>query len=114
MHDAASLIYHLATPVELAEAQERGSLAPASLATEGFIHCSTAAQLASTIERHYAGVAQLAVLHLDPVTLGDALVWEESRPGEVYPHVYREISIDEVVEIVPFTRELDDPPPTGG
>ena len=105
MDEAAAPIYHLATPPELAEAQQRGSVAPRSLAVEGFIHCSTPAQLAATIERHYAGAAELAVLHLDPITLGDALVWEESRPGEVYPHVYREISIDEVVEITTWRRD---------
>ena len=106
----AALIYHLATPAELAEAQERGSVAPRSLAVEGFIHCSTPAQMATTIERHYADAAELAVLHLDPITLGDALVWEESRPGEVYPHVYREISIDEVVEIATWRRSAGTTP----
>jgi uncharacterized protein (DUF952 family) len=98
-------VFHLATLVELAEAEERGSVAPASLASEGFVHCSTAAQLAGTIERYYADVEELAVLHLDPITLGDALVWEESRPGEIYPHVYREISMDEVVEVIPWRRD---------
>ena len=100
MDAPAATIYHLATLAEWAEAQERGSVAPASLAVEGFIHCSTPSQLAATIERHYANASELAVLYLDPITLGDALVWEEGRPGEVYPHVYREISVDEVVEVV--------------
>lgn len=104
MDEAAAPVYHLATPRELAEAQQRGSVAPRSLAVEGFIHCSTPAQLAATIDRHYADATELAVLHLDPITLGDALVWEESRPGEVYPHVYREISIDEVVEVATWRR----------
>lgn len=106
MTDAVpAAVFHLATLAELAEAEERGSVAPASLASEGFVHCSTAAQLAGTIERYYADVEELAVLHLDPITLGDALVWEESRPGEIYPHVYREISMDEVVEVIPWRRD---------
>jgi len=105
MDDSPAPIFHLATPAELARAQGRGSVAPESLATEGFIHCSTAGQLAGTIRRHYADAEALVVLQLDPVTLGDALVWEESRPGEVYPHVYREISMDEVVEITPWPRD---------
>ena len=106
---AAVAIFHLATLAELAEAHERGSVAPSSLATEGFVHCSTAAQLSATIERHYGTADELAVLQLDPITLGDALVWEESRPGEVYPHVYREISMDEVVEVIPWRRGAEDP-----
>ena len=105
MTDApAAPIYHLATLAEWAEAQERGSVAPASLAADGFIHCSTPSQLAATIGRHHAHASELAVLHLDPITLGDALVWEESRPGEVYPHIYREISVDEVVEVALWRR----------
>ena len=106
MQETAPIIYHLATAHEVAEAHQRGSLAPPSLAVEGFIHCSTAAQLASTVHRHYPEITGLFVLHLDPITLGDALVWEESRPGEVYPHVYREISMDEVVDVVAWS-----PPP---
>lgn len=106
MTDAArAAVFHLATLTELADADARGSVAPASLATEGFVHCSTAAQLDGTIERYYAHVDELAVLHLDPITLGDALVWEESRPGEIYPHVYREISMDEVVEVIRWRRD---------
>jgi len=97
-------VFHLATTSELREAEARGWVAPASLATEGFVHCSTADQLTDTIARYYADVDELAVLHLDPITLGDALVWEESRPGEIFPHVYREISMDEVVEVIPWRR----------
>ncbi len=106
MTEMAPLIYHLATAGEVAEAHQRGSVAPSSLALEGFIHCSTAAQLAATVHRHYPDPTALFVLHLDPITLGDALVWEESRPGEVYPHVYREISMDEVVDVVAWSPPL--------
>ena len=105
MSEPPTPIFHLATPAELAAAEERGAVVPASLASEGFIHCSTAEQLPGTIARHYAAAKVLAVLELDPITLGDALVWEEGRPGEVYPHVYREISIDEVVAVTSWTRE---------
>jgi uncharacterized protein (DUF952 family) len=97
-------IFHLATPDEWAEAQARGTVEPASLASEGFVHCSTAEQLAGTIERHFAGVPALALLRLDADSLAPDLRWEESRPGEVYPHVYRAIRVDEVLEVQPWSR----------
>ena len=81
-------------------------MAPPSLATEGFIHCSTAdparrARSSATSP----DVHELGLLHLDPMTLGDDLRWEESRPGEAYPHVYRAIWIDEVVDVVPWRHD---------
>jgi uncharacterized protein (DUF952 family) len=97
-------IFHLATPDELAAAQARGSVAPASLAAEGFVHCSVAAQLDDTIGRHFDGVDALVLLRLHGDGLGDALRWEESRPGELFPHVYRAIRLDEVAEAVPWHR----------
>lgn len=97
-------IFHLATLAEWAAARATGSVAPPSLAAEGFVHCSTEAQLAGTIARHFAGVDELVLLRLDAPRLGDALRWEEGRPGETFPHVYRAISVDEVLEVVPWHR----------
>jgi uncharacterized protein (DUF952 family) len=104
MSDDAAAIFHLATPPEWAAAQASGSIAPSSLATEGFVHCSTVAQLNDTIGRHFAGVDELVLLRLRRDALEDALRWEESRPGEAFPHVYRAIRLDEVAEAVPWRR----------
>lgn len=100
----AALIFHLATAEEWAIAQATGSIAPASLATEGFVHCSTDAQLDGTIQRHFAGIDELVLLRLRADELRDALRWEESRPGEAFPHVYRAIALDEVTEVIPWHR----------
>jgi uncharacterized protein (DUF952 family) len=96
-------IFHLATPEEWAEAQATGVVAPPSLATEGFVHCSTADQLDDTIARHFTGVDELVLLRLH-ADFGDLLRWEESRPGEAFPHVYRAIGLDEVAEVVAWHR----------
>lgn len=55
---------------------------------DGFLHLSTAAQLAETLARHYAGRADLVLLEVDPASLGDALKWEPSRGGDLFPHLY--------------------------
>jgi uncharacterized protein (DUF952 family) len=97
-------IFHLATPGEWAAAQSDGAIAPASLAAEGFVHCSTADQLDDTILRHFVDSDELVLLRLHDAAFGDALRWEESRPGEAFPHVYRAIGLHEVAEVVPWRR----------
>jgi len=102
-------IFHLATPDEWTVATATGEVAPPSLGTEGFVHCSTEEQVASTIERHFGGATELLVLRIDLARVAPDLRWEESRPGETYPHVYRAIAIDEVLEVIPWRRGADDP-----
>jgi uncharacterized protein (DUF952 family) len=55
---------------------------------DGYIHLSTAAQLAGTLARYYADTADLWLVSLDPLVLGDALRWEPSRGGQRFPHLY--------------------------
>ena len=98
------MIVHLATVAEWARAQATGSVAPASLEQEGFIHCSRPDQVAGSIDRHFAGVDSLVLLHLDEGSFGEDLRWEEGRPGEPFPHVYRSIGLEEVLAVEPWTR----------
>lgn len=55
---------------------------------DGFIHLSAADQLAVTAARHYAGESDLMLVEVDLTVLGDALVWEPSRNGALFPHIY--------------------------
>ena len=55
---------------------------------DGYIHMSMAAQLAETARRHYAGRDDLVLLAVDLRALGDALRWEASRGGDLFPHLY--------------------------
>lgn len=92
------MIFHLAR----GEPPEGDYVHP-SLRTEGFIHCSTAAQLPATVERHYPGVADLVVLSVDPDRLAGELRWEESNGGERFPHVYGPIPAGAIVATTPWT-----------
>ena len=55
---------------------------------DGFIHFSTAAQAQETAARHFRGQAGLVVLEIEADDLGDALKWEPSRGGALFPHLY--------------------------
>lgn len=70
--------------------------APVDLA-DGYIHFSTAAQVAETAAKHFATESNLVLLALDPDRLGDALRWEPSRGGQLFPHLYRALRLDEVI-----------------
>jgi uncharacterized protein (DUF952 family) len=55
---------------------------------DGFIHFSTAEQLAATAAKHFRGQADLVVVAFDDTLLGEALKWEPSRGGALFPHLY--------------------------
>ena len=103
----AEAVFHLTDPAHWTEAQTTGEIVPPGFSAEGFVHCSTQGQLVGTIERHFAGTDELVLLELDQAALGAALRWEESRPGEVYPHVYRPLVLADVVRAIPWHRAPD-------
>jgi uncharacterized protein (DUF952 family) len=74
----------------------RSAGAPVDL-DDGFIHLSTAEQVTGTAERHFAGESDLVLVALDAGRLGPALRWEPSRGGALFPHLYRDLRLDEVV-----------------
>ena len=63
---------------------------------DGFIHLSTAAQVAETAARHFAGVSDLVLVAVDSTRLGAALRWEPSRGGQLFPHLYRALRREDV------------------
>lgn len=73
---------------------------------DGFIHFSGGHQVAGTLAKHYAGQEDLVLLSVDPDRLGEALKWEESRGGDLFPHLYASLALDAVVAETPL--ELDD------
>jgi uncharacterized protein (DUF952 family) len=89
MTATARCIYNLCRQSDwdaaLALGEYRGS---ADDRRDGFIHFSTAAQVAESAARHRAGVADLLLLTVEAAALGPALRWEASRGGQVFPHLY--------------------------
>jgi uncharacterized protein (DUF952 family) len=55
---------------------------------DGYIHFSTAGQVRETAARHFAGAADLMLVAVDAEALADALKWEVSRGGDLFPHLY--------------------------
>ena len=106
------LIYHIAYPADWAAAQRDGEYLTSSrgltLAEEGFIHASTAEQLAGVANAFYAGDEDLLVLVIDEERLRPEVVYEDV-PGmtEPFPHIYGPLNVDAVVATRPLTRGTD-------
>ena len=97
------LIFHIAVAEDVDNAAQTGRYHCDSLGSEGFVHCCQPEQLEGVIERYYSGVTGLMLLHIDSDSLVPDLVYENTVGGEdLFPHVYGEINMDAVVQIVPL------------
>ncbi|MBV9568618.1 MAG: DUF952 domain-containing protein [Hyphomicrobiales bacterium] len=74
---------------------------------DGFIHFSTAEQLAETAAKHFAGRRDLLLVAVETEALGEALRFEPSRGGALFPHLYAPLRISAVrfVEPMPLGAE---------
>jgi uncharacterized protein (DUF952 family) len=97
-HDAPMLIYKIFRRPEWDAFKAAGQTlgAPVDLA-DGFIHFSAAPQLAETAAKYFGTESDLVLVAFDSSRLGEALKWEVSRGGALFPHLYRALVLSEVV-----------------
>ncbi|MAC77660.1 MAG: hypothetical protein CML66_06310 [Rhodobacteraceae bacterium] len=86
---------------DMLDAQGQTAGAPVDLA-DGFIHFSTRDQARETAAKHFAGVDDLVLAALDAEALGEALKWEPSRGGALFPHLYRVLKRSEIAWTAPL------------
>lgn len=67
---------------------------------DGFIHLSSAEQVAETAAKHFAGQSDLLLISVDAAALGNALKWEPSRGGALFPHLYGALDLGAVIEVL--------------
>ncbi len=89
-----------------AVAEGRYDGAPVDLA-DGYIHMSTEAQLAETARRHFAGRDGLLLLDVDMGRLDGDVVWEPSRGGALFPHLYAALPVAAVVATRAFKVDAE-------
>ena len=100
--------YKVLTAEQMAALERDGTLAgaPVDLA-DGYIHLSTADQLTETVDKHFAGQDDLHVAAVDLGAFGATLKWEESRGGQLFPHLYGPLLLETVVAYSPLQRDKD-------
>ncbi|MFG1461549.1 DUF952 domain-containing protein [Xanthobacter sp. DSM 24535] len=69
---------------------------------DGYIHFSTAAQARETAAKHFAGQENLLLIAVEAQALGDALKWEVSRGGALFPHLYAPLALSAVAWVRPL------------
>ena len=100
------LIYKIFRATEWSVLQADGSTkgAPIDIA-DGYIHFSTSSQARETAAKHFATEADLWLIACEAEALGKDLRWEVSRGGAKFPHLYRDLTMDDVLSAQPLPFE---------
>lgn len=101
-------LFHIVGRSDWRAALHDGTYRASSLDVEGFVHCSFAGQVADVANRLYRGVADLAVIEIDPARLHARVVVEDSYgSGTAFPHVYGPIPVAAAVAVHELNRDAD-------
>lgn len=108
------MIFHITTQIAWDDARNSGEYRAASLLTEGFIHCSTLAQVLPVANNYYKEQDELILLTIEDTLLSSDLKWEAPSggtpppgvpEGDPFPHIYGPINLDAVVSVSELTRD---------
>jgi uncharacterized protein (DUF952 family) len=102
------MLCHILSREDWETAQKEGVYAPSSLNTEGFIHCSTAAQVLQTANTFYSAQEDLMLLWIAENSVSAEIRFEDlSDEGTRFPHIYGTLNLDAVVDQQPFSKGED-------
>lgn len=97
------LIYKIVPSPLWRDAEAQGALEGSAVdRADGFIHFSTADQARETAAKHFVGQSDLLLVAIDPAKLGQALKYEVSRAGALFPHLYAPLPCAAVAWIKPL------------
>jgi uncharacterized protein (DUF952 family) len=104
-----AVVFKICPRSEWVRAQALGLLGPSpDDARDGYVHLSRESQLKGTLERHYRGREDLVLLAVRTDRLPEqALRWEPSRGGELFPHLYGSLSVAYVERVFDLPLDLD-------
>ncbi len=74
---------------------------------DGFIHFSTRDQVEETAAKHFAGEHDLLLVAVDAARLGEALRFEPSRGGALFPHLYAPFIVADAAWVKPLPLGAD-------
>lgn len=108
-------LYHLVRRADWERCCRDGRYAPTSLETEGFIHCSTRAQVVATADRYFRGASDLLLVVIEPSRLDARLEYEAARPpggaepprSGHFPHLYGPLTLEAVLSVVELAGAPD-------
>jgi uncharacterized protein (DUF952 family) len=102
-----TIVLHIISKEDWKTAKTAGVYRPASVSSEGFIHCSTIGQVVRTANTFYQGIPDLSLLCIDERKLAAPCRWEDPAEGpghsekdEKFPHIYGALNLDAVIDVV--------------
>jgi uncharacterized protein (DUF952 family) len=99
-----ALLYKVLSRSEWSDAERDGVFFGSEVdRRDGFIHLSAADQLEKTVELWFADRDDLMLAAIDDGRLGEALKWEPSRGGALFPHYYGSLPLARVAWAKPFS-----------
>jgi len=99
------LIYKIFRAPEWAELERKGETAGAPVdRADGYVHFSAPHQLRATAAKWFAQEDDLVLVTVEADALGEALRWEPSRGGDLFPHLYRPLRRADVARAAPLPR----------
>jgi uncharacterized protein (DUF952 family) len=101
------MIYHLVTPHHWLEFEHRQDYFAQTFEEEGFIHCSTAAQVAGVLQRYFKDNDTVYLLHIDEHKLLPELLFEQATNQEFFPHVFGGINKSAIIKMETYHRQAN-------
>ncbi|MCM0592461.1 MAG: DUF952 domain-containing protein [Gloeotrichia echinulata IR180] len=100
-------ILHITQREEWEQAKRLGTYRGDTLDSEGFIHCSTATQVIWVANRFFVNQKDLVMLFIDSDKVKPEIRYEVAEIGELFPHIYGELNIDAVFQVIDFESGED-------
>lgn len=102
----SSVIYKICPKSLWDDAESAGEFAGSGIdLTDGYIHFSTAEQVPETARLYFSNTPGLVIVAIDGAPLGEALKWEESRGGQLFPHLYGPLPMSAVLWVKPLPMD---------
>ena len=96
-------IFHITRSEDWKNALEEGAYQADSLASQGFIHCSTRTQVTAVANRYYRGQRGLVLLEIASARVQAEIRWENLEGGaELFPHIYGPLNLEAVEKVIDF------------
>lgn len=100
-------ILHITKRQQWEQAKNLGTYRADSLDSEGFIHCSRSTQILKVAKRFFDNQKELVLLFIDSEKVQAEIRYEPAEIGELFPHIYGELNIDAVYQVIDFEAGED-------
>ena len=105
-----TFVYKILNAADWQTAETLGYTQTALDEADGYVHLSTRAQVAETLALHYPNQNHVRLLEYVVEEMGSPVRWEESRGGQLFPHLYSTLRIDAAKRIWTLALGPDDVP----